>query len=111
MAELMVVGFKQDIRRAAEVLEILRHSNEGWAADLRDAVAVYRDDNGKLLVDQSYRKTTGEGAAWGGFFGAFLGALIAAPFTGGASAAAVLAAASIAGGAAGATAGAIEAES
>jgi uncharacterized membrane protein len=111
MADLMVVGFKQDIHRASEVLRILRHTNPGWVADLRDAVAVYRDDNGRLLVDQNYRRTTGEGAAWGGLFGAVIGALVAAPFTGGAASAAILAAGSIGGIAAGATAGAIEAES
>ena len=93
MAELMVVGFKQDVRRASEVLELLGRSSPDWAVDLRDALAVYRDDNGRLLVDQSYRKTSREGAAWGGFFGAFLGALVVAPFTGGAASAAILAAA------------------
>ena len=111
MAELMVVGFKQDGRRASEVLELLSRSNPDWTVDLRDAMAVYRDDNGRLLVDQSYRKTTRQGAAWGGFFGAFLGALVVAPFTGGAASAAILAAGSIGGMAAGAKAGAVEAES
>ena len=111
MAELLVAGFKQNIRRATEVLRILRHTNPEWVADLRDAVAAYRDDNGRLLVDQNYRKTTGPGAAWGGLFGAVIGALLVAPFTGGAASAAILAAGSIGGGAAGATAGAKEAES
>ena len=110
MAELMVVGFKQDVRRASEVLELLSRSNPDWTVDLRDAMAVYRDDNGRLLVDQSYRKTTREGAAWGRFVGAFLGALLVAPFTGGAASAAILAAGSIGGMAAGARAGAVEAK-
>jgi len=78
--------------------------------DLHDAVAVYRDYNGKLRVDQSYQMTTGEGAAWGGLFGGLIGAMLAAPFTGGASVAAVLAAGSLSGVALGATAGAIDAE-
>jgi len=113
MAELIVVGFKRDMYRASEVLNTLQDMNNSWVVDLHDAVAVYRDYNGKLRVDQSYQMTTGEGAAWGGLFGALLGAMIAIPFTGGASAgaAAALAAGSLSGGALGATAGAIDADS
>ena len=110
MAELIVVGFKKDMYRASEVLNTLKDMNENWVVDLNDAVAVYRDYQGKLRVDQSYQMTTGQGAAWGGLFGGLIGALIAAPFTGGASAAAFLAASSLSGVALGATAGAIDAE-
>jgi len=111
MAELIVVGFKRDMYRASEALNMIEQMNNGWIVDLRDAVAVYRDHKGKLRVDQSYQLTTGEGAAFGGLFGGLLGALIAAPFTGGASAAAALAAGSLSGVALGATFGAIDAES
>ena len=110
MAELIVVGFKKDMYRASEVLNTLQDMNDSWVVDLHDAVAVYRDYNGKLRVDQSYQMTTGEGAAWGGLFGGLIGALIAAPFTGGASVAAVLTAGTLSGVALGATAGAIDAE-
>jgi len=109
MAELIVVGFKKDLYRASEVLNTLQDMNESWVVDLQDAVAVYRDYNGKLRVDQSYQMTSGQGAAWGGLFGGLMGALIAAPFTGGASIAAVIAAGSLSGVALGATAGAIDA--
>jgi uncharacterized membrane protein len=111
MAELIVVGFKQDMYRASEVLNTLQDMNNSWVVDLNDAVAVYRDFGGKLRVDQSYQMTTGEGAAWGGLFGGLIGALLAAPFTGGASVAATLAAGSLSGVALGATAGAIDADS
>jgi uncharacterized membrane protein len=111
MAELIVVGFKKDMYRASEALNMLQDMNSSWMVDLSDAVAVYRDYKGKLRVDQSYQMTTGEGAAWGGLFGGMLGALIAAPFTGGASVAAALAAGSLSGVALGATFGAIDAES
>src|SRR5215475_6436799 len=112
MAELIVVGFKADMSRASEVLNTLLAMNNSFVVDLNDAVAVYRDYNGKLRVDQSYQMTTGEGAAWGGLFGGLIGGLLAAPFTGGASAAAaVLAAGSLSGVALGATAGALDAES
>jgi len=110
MAELIVVGFKKDMYRASEVLNTLQDMNDSWVVDLHDAVAVYRDYNGKLRVDQSYQMTTNEGAAWGGLFGGLIGALVAAPFTGGASVAAVLAAGSLSGVALGAAAGAVDAE-
>src|SRR6476469_1917893 len=112
MAELIVVGFKKDMYRASEVLNTLNDMNNSWIVDLQDAVAVYRDYDGKLRVDQSYQMTTGEGAGWGGLFGGLIGAMLAAPFTGGASAAgAVIAAGSLSGGALGGTLGAIDAES
>jgi len=112
MAQLIVVGFKKDMYRASEVLNQLQRMNEDWALDLHDAVAVYRDYNGKLRVDQSYQMTTGEGAGWGGLWGSLIGATLAIPFTGGASAAAAAGAiaAGAAGGAAlGASAGAMNA--
>jgi uncharacterized membrane protein len=109
MAQLIVVGFKKDMYRASEVLNTLQDMNNSWVVDLKDAVAVYRDYNGKLRVDQSYQMTTGQGAVWGGLLGGLLGALIAVPFTGGASAAAALAAGTLSGGALGAGAGAVDA--
>jgi uncharacterized membrane protein len=109
MAELLVVGFKKDMYRASEALNMLQDMNNTWIVDLNDAVAVYRDYNGKLRADQSYQMTTGEGATWGGLFGGLIGALLAAPFTGGASAAAALTAGSLSGVALGATFGAIDA--
>ena len=110
MAELIVVGFKKDMYRASEVLNTLQDMNDSWVVDLHDAVAVYRDYNGKLRVDQSFQMTTNQGAAWGGLFGGLIGALLAAPFTGGASVAAVLAAGSLSGVALGAAAGAVDAQ-
>jgi uncharacterized membrane protein len=114
MAELIVVGFKKDMYRASEVLNTLQDMNDSWVVDLHDAVAVYRDYNGKLRVDQSYQMTTGQGAAWGGLFGGLIGAMLAAPFTAGvsaAAAAAAVAAGSLSGVTLGATAGAIDAGS
>src|SRR5262245_39954393 len=114
MAELVVVGFKKDMYRASEVLNTLQDMNNSWVVDLHDAVAVYRDYNGKLRVDQSYQMTTGEGAAFGGLFGGLMGALLAAPFTAGASVAAATAAVAVgstSGLALGASLGALGAES
>jgi len=113
MSQLIVVGFKQDMYRASEVLNRLTSLNDDWVVDLRDAVAVYRDYSGKLRIDQSYQMTTGEGAGWGLFWGAMIGALIAIPFTAGASGAALaggLAAGAAGGGILGATGGALDAD-
>jgi uncharacterized membrane protein len=114
MAELIVVGFKKDMYRASEVLNELLSLNDDWVVNLHDAVAVYRDYKGKLRVDQSYRMTTGEGAAWGGFWGLLIGATLAIPFTAGASAAAAagaIAAGTLGGTALGAGLGAADAAS
>ena len=102
MAELIVVGFKKDMYRASQVLNQLLALNDDWVVDLHDAVAVYRDYNGKLRVDKSYQMTTGDGAALGGLWGLLIGATLAIPFTAGASAAA--AAGAVAAGALGGTA-------
>ena len=111
MPQLIVVGFKKDMYRASEVLNQLQNMDDDWVVDLHDAVAVYRDYNGKLRVDQSYQMTTGEGAGWGTLWGSLIGLTLAIPFTAGATApaAAVLAAGAAAGGALGAGAGAIDA--
>ena len=112
MANLVVVGFKKDMYRASEVLNQLQALNDDWVVDLHDAVAVYRDYNGKLRVDQSFQMTTGQGAAFGGLMGSLIGLTLAAiPFTAGASAVAAgaLAAGAGAGAALGAGAGAIDA--
>ena len=102
MSNLIVVGFKKDMFRASKVLNELVDMNYDWTIDLNDAVAAYRDYNGKLRIDSSYRMTTGEGAALGGLFGSLIGltlGAIAAPVTAGA-----------AGGAFGAAGGALDAK-
>jgi uncharacterized membrane protein len=116
MSNLIVVGFKKDMYRASTVLNELIDMDFDWVLDLRDAVAVYRDDRGRLRIDQSYRLTTGEGAAWGALWGSLIGTtlgIIAIPFTAGASAAAAataLAAGTLGGGALGAAGGALDAD-
>ncbi len=112
MSELVVVGFKRDMYRAAEVLNELKRLDEDWVVDLSDAVAVYRNYSGELRTDQSYQMTTPEGAAWGGLLGTLIGGLLAAPFTAGASsavAAGAIAAGAVTGGGLGAAGGALDA--
>jgi uncharacterized membrane protein len=112
MSTLIVVGFKKDMFRASRVLNELVAMDYDWTIDLHDAVAAYRDYNGKLRIDASYQLTTGEGAALGGLFGSLVGltlGAIAAPVTAGASAAAAVAGAGAVGGVLGAAGGALDA--
>jgi uncharacterized membrane protein len=113
MAQLIVVGFKKDMFRASTVLNQLESMHYDWAVDLHDAVAAYRDNNGKLRVDSSVQMTTREGATFGGFIGSLIGLTLVAtaPLTGGASAVAAgaLAAGAAGGAVLGAGAGAIDA--
>ena len=112
MAELVVIGFEGK-HRAAEVLDQLEVLDNNWAIDLKDAVAVYRTDDGRLRLDKSAQPTTGEGALSGALLGGMVGAVLMAPFTGGLSAAAAAAAvgtgAAIAG-TTGAAVGAVDAQ-
>ena len=84
MAELVVIGF-EGTRRAAEVLQQVEDMNAAWTIDLKDAVAAYRTDDGKLRIDKSFQETSKEGALSGAMLGGLLGALLAAPFTAGVS--------------------------
>ncbi len=63
MATLIVVGFKKDLYRASEVLNELIDRGYEWTTDLDDAVAAYRDYNGKLRIDSSFQMTAGEDGA------------------------------------------------
>ena len=58
---LIVVGFPGK-HRASEVLGQLEQVTYDWALELKDAVAAYRTDDGRLRVDQSVQPTTKEGA-------------------------------------------------
>jgi uncharacterized membrane protein len=80
MAELIVIGFEGK-HRGAEVLNRLESMNASVKIDLKDAVVVYRTDDGRLRVDESVQPTTGEGAAWSAILGGMLGAILVTPFT------------------------------
>ncbi len=73
MATLIVVGFKKDLYRASEVLNELIDRGYQWTSDLEDAVAVYRDYNGKLRVDSSFQMTTGQEIAMGSLLRSLVG--------------------------------------
>jgi uncharacterized membrane protein len=112
IAELIVIGFKKDTKRALQALNQLQKMKEGWALDLRDGVAVSRDNKGKLRINQSYRTTAHQGARRGVVWGSLIGAILATPFTGGTSAtfaAEALAAGALGGGALAGAGGALDA--
>jgi uncharacterized membrane protein len=112
MSDLVVVGFKGDKSRASDALKKLRDLDFRWVIDLEGAIAMHRDDDGKLHLRQDPEMTTGEGVRWGGVIGSLLGAILAVPFTGGASAAAAVATlvgGAVSGTAAGAAFGAVDA--
>src|SRR5262245_24905669 len=98
MEDLIVVTYNNE-SKAQETINVLRSLNDNWIVNLYDAVAVSRDINGKLNVDDSYQLTSKEGAGWGILWGTLIGGLVFAPFTGGLSTAA--AAGTVAAGAAG----------
>jgi uncharacterized membrane protein len=85
--DLIVVTY-DDEYKAQETINVLRSLNDNWLVDLYDAVAMARDVNGTLRVQDSYQLTSKEGAGWGVLWGTLLGGILFAPFTGGLSAAA-----------------------
>ena len=108
MAELLVVGFQNNVHRASGVLDELRVLDDMWILQLRDAIAVHRDAEGALHMDQSYQPTGGQGAGWGGTIGLLIGATLGLSFTAGASAA-IAAGAMVAGALSGTVVGATSA--
>jgi uncharacterized membrane protein len=106
MPELIVVGF-EGIHRAAEVLSQLQELNAEQLIELKDGVAVYRTDDGRLRVNHSVQPTTRDEAVWGGLLGAFIGVLLASPFALAAVPVAATAALTLGGAAVGAVGGAV----
>jgi uncharacterized membrane protein len=73
---------------AQENVQTLRKLDRDWIVDIHDAVAVARDADGKLHIQDSFQPTSKTGAGWGVLIGTILGGLALAPLTGGLSAAA-----------------------
>ena len=62
-ANLIVVGFHGK-HRSSEVLSQLQQLAYDWTLDLKDAVAAFRTDDGRLRVDKSVQPTAKEGASY-----------------------------------------------
>src|SRR5688572_12500206 len=106
MAELIVVGF-QGTHRAAEVLDQVQRLNANALIDLKDGIAVYRTDGGRLRVDRSLSLSTKEETAFGSVLGALVGVSLTLPFAALASVPVAAAALGIGSAAIGATGGAV----
>ncbi len=106
MAELLVVGFEGK-HRAAEVLDQVQRLNADAMLALRDGIAVYRTDDGRLRVDRSVHMTTKQETAAGALLGALVGAILALPLAAIASVPAAATALGVGGAALGATGGGV----
>jgi uncharacterized membrane protein len=108
MEDLLVVRYTNEHAAQAN-MNTLHNLSDYWVVDIHDAVAVVRDADGKLHIQDSYKPTTGQGAGWGVLLGTILGSMALVPFAAGLSAAAAagaVAAGSLGGATLGAVAGA-----
>ena len=79
MPELLVVGFKDNLHRAVGVLDELRVLDDTWILDLAEAVALHREHNGTVSMDQSYQPTGRHTGDWSGVLGLMIGASLSCP--------------------------------
>lgn len=80
MADLVVLGF-ENLATAEEVFELGFMLQEEELIDLEDAAVAWRDDKGKVRIQQRI-STTGAGLAMGALWGSLIGLLFLAPLTG-----------------------------
>ncbi len=80
MADLIVIEY-DDIHKAEEVrLKLLKMQGE-YLIDLEDAVVAYRDEKGKVRLNQ-IQNLTASGAVSGGFWGTLIGIIFLNPLLG-----------------------------
>jgi len=80
MPEVVVVGFKANIHRASGVLDELRVLDDKWIRDLSEAVALHRQNNGLVKMDQTYKPTGRRASDGGGTIGLLIGASLSIPY-------------------------------
>ncbi len=80
MADLIVIAY-DDIHKAEEVrLKLLKMQGE-YLIDLEDAVVAFRDEKGKVRLNQ-IQNLTASGAVSGGFWGTLIGMIFLNPLLG-----------------------------
>jgi len=80
MADLIVIEY-DDIHKAEEVrLKLLKMQGE-YLIDLEDAVVAFRDEKGKVRLNQ-IQNLTASGAVSGGFWGTLIGMIFLNPLLG-----------------------------
>ncbi len=80
MATLVVIGYDNELKAEEVRLALLKMQKE-YLIDLRDAVVVVRDAQGKVKLRQMYNLTAA-GAISGGFWGGLMGLLFLNPLFG-----------------------------
>ncbi len=80
MAELIVIGFDDEFK-AEEVRLAMFKLQKEYLIDLEDAVAVVKNQKGKIKLHQIHSLTTA-GAVGGGFWGLLIGAIFLNPLLG-----------------------------
>jgi len=80
MPEILVVTFKENLYRASGVLDELRVLDDKWILDLEDAIALHRDHDGAVGMDQNYQPTGRRSREWGAALGLLIGASLSIPF-------------------------------
>src|SRR5258705_4700474 len=80
MPDLTVIRFKRDTSRALHVLNQLRQLETRWELDLEYGIAVHREADGTLHVQEGDELTKDEGVARGAFRGSLIGMALAIPF-------------------------------
>ena len=80
MADLVVLGF-EDVATAQKVFELGAQLQREELIDLEDAALAWRDETGKVRIQQAI-PTTGAGAAGGALWGTLIGMLFLVPVAG-----------------------------
>jgi uncharacterized membrane protein len=80
MSTLVAIAYPEQ-GRAREVMDILKQLQAQHLIELDDAVAVVKDDEGKIKLDQAVN-LTGAGAAGGALWGMLIGLLFLSPLFG-----------------------------
>jgi uncharacterized membrane protein len=80
MSTLLVIAYPEK-QTAYQVLQDLRAKQEQFVVNLSDAVIVYKDDKGKVKLDQSVNLQS-TGAVSGAFWGMLIGLIFFMPWLG-----------------------------
>ena len=80
MSTLIAIAYPEE-HQAREVMDTLKRLQTEHLIELDDAVAVVKDNDGRIRLDQAH-SLTGAGAAGGALWGMLIGLLFFAPFLG-----------------------------
>jgi uncharacterized membrane protein len=81
VSDLVAIAYQNE-HEASKMMEALKQLNDRGAVDLESAVAIRKDGERRLAVENAFGDSTGKGAAGGLVVGAVLGLLLTAPVAG-----------------------------